>query len=277
MKIQYFGTAAYERIPALFCNCGVCKLAREKGGKNIRTQTQTIIDDKILIDFNMDNYIHAVTHKVDFSALECLLVTHGHEDHFIAEELSMRGSYFGHDLTKAEWQIIGSSDIENRFLQNKRAIGTTFKVIKPYETVKFDKYTITALPATHVVAEPLCYIISDGEKTVFYSLDTGLMKQEVYDFIKDKKFKFDLVICDCTCGLWDSRNCGGHMSLLDNDTHRSILKECGAVCENTKWVINHFSHNALFKNGKPTDAEILEEEAGKLGMEVAFDGKIDNI
>ena len=45
MKINYLGTGAAERIPGIFCNCKLCKYAREKKGREIRTQTQLIIDD----------------------------------------------------------------------------------------------------------------------------------------------------------------------------------------------------------------------------------------
>lgn len=33
MKIKYFGTAAYEGIPSLFCQCETCKRAMKLGGK----------------------------------------------------------------------------------------------------------------------------------------------------------------------------------------------------------------------------------------------------
>ena len=52
MKINYLGTGAAERIPGIFCNCKLCKYAREKKGREIRTQTQLIIDDVLLIDFH---------------------------------------------------------------------------------------------------------------------------------------------------------------------------------------------------------------------------------
>ena len=58
MKIQYLGTAAAEGIPAIFCECETCKKTRERGGKNIRTRSQALIDDKILIDLPADTYLH---------------------------------------------------------------------------------------------------------------------------------------------------------------------------------------------------------------------------
>ena len=66
MKIKFLGTAAAEGIPALFCDCRVCQNARRVGGKEIKTRSQAIVDDKILIDFpadtytNLPNYVHLV-------------------------------------------------------------------------------------------------------------------------------------------------------------------------------------------------------------------------
>jgi len=44
MEIQYLGTAAAEGFPALFCDCETCKKARNTGGKDVRTRTQSIVD-----------------------------------------------------------------------------------------------------------------------------------------------------------------------------------------------------------------------------------------
>ena len=48
MEIQYLGTAAAEGYPALFCSCDICKKARNAGGREIRTRTQSVVDNKIL-------------------------------------------------------------------------------------------------------------------------------------------------------------------------------------------------------------------------------------
>ena len=50
MKIKYLGTAAAEGVPAIFCHCEVCKYAREHKGKDIRTRSQAMIDDSILLE-----------------------------------------------------------------------------------------------------------------------------------------------------------------------------------------------------------------------------------
>ena len=56
MKLKYLGTAAAEGIPVLFCDCDVCKKSMQLGGRNIRTRSQAIIDNTLLIDFPPDTY-----------------------------------------------------------------------------------------------------------------------------------------------------------------------------------------------------------------------------
>ena len=272
MKIKILGSAAYERVPSMFCNCAACKTARENGGKSIRTQAQALIDDKLLIDFGSDNYSHFMDSGADFSAIENLLVTHTHSDHFNKGDFIMRENPYAHDLTHTPLNVYGNKSCGELLTCDKQACGITFTQVGAFETFNCGNYNVTALPASHSTEKPLVYIITDGKKTLFYSLDTALPQQDVYDFVKEKGFCFDAVICDCTMGLWDMRNCGGHMSLLDNITHRENLKAAGAITDKTIWVVTHFSHNALIKDGKGVTHEQLAEIAEKHGMLTAYDG-----
>ena len=54
MILTFLGTAAAEGFPAVFCNCDFCKEARRLKGKNIRTRSQTIINDDLLLDLPAD-------------------------------------------------------------------------------------------------------------------------------------------------------------------------------------------------------------------------------
>ena len=82
MEIQYLGTAAAEGLPALFCDCETCRRARDIGGKEVRTRTQSLVDGKILLDFPPDTYAHALRHSLRLGQIQHLLVTHSHMDHF---------------------------------------------------------------------------------------------------------------------------------------------------------------------------------------------------
>ena len=50
LKIKVLGTAAATSMPLGFCNCDVCKKARQNGGKDIRKRSSIIINDEMLID-----------------------------------------------------------------------------------------------------------------------------------------------------------------------------------------------------------------------------------
>ena len=50
MKLTYLGTAAAEGWPAAFCNCDGCRAARRLGGRNIRTRSQALVDDALLLE-----------------------------------------------------------------------------------------------------------------------------------------------------------------------------------------------------------------------------------
>ena len=78
MKIKYLGTAAAEGYPALFCECERCVAARKLGGKNVRTRTQCIIDDRLVIDWPPDAFFHSINHGIDFTYIKSLLISHIH-------------------------------------------------------------------------------------------------------------------------------------------------------------------------------------------------------
>lgn len=42
MKITYYGTAAGEAWPGVFCRCELCEKARALGGRNIRTRSRAV-------------------------------------------------------------------------------------------------------------------------------------------------------------------------------------------------------------------------------------------
>ena len=55
MKIKYLGTAAFEGIPAMFCNCEVCKNAFKLGGKNMSKGVKVILSgDTVHVDMTIN-------------------------------------------------------------------------------------------------------------------------------------------------------------------------------------------------------------------------------
>ena len=78
MRFQYLGTAAAEGWPGVFCRCAVCEEARALGGRHIRTRSQAMINDDLLLDFPGDTYMHALHYGLDLAKIQYLFVTHCH-------------------------------------------------------------------------------------------------------------------------------------------------------------------------------------------------------
>ena len=85
MKFQYLGTAAAEGIPALFCNCDICRTAARRGGKELRMRSGALVNDKLLIDLSPDLFAAKLQFDLDLSNVRNAIITHAHSDHFDRE------------------------------------------------------------------------------------------------------------------------------------------------------------------------------------------------
>ena len=180
MKIQYLGTAAAEGWPALFCTCENCERARKFGGKNIRTRSQSIIDDRLLIDFPADAYFHALNYHIDLPSIEHLLITHSHEDHFYPLDIILKSEPYAYGGTK-KIHVYGNDVVTK--MMHKAAIDSGIDencvvpvYINPFEPFSAGEYTVTALVADHMENRETCYnyIIEKNGKRLLYAHDTGV-------------------------------------------------------------------------------------------------------
>ena len=75
MKIAYLGTGAAEGIPAIFCSCPYCSGVRLRGGKEIRSRSQILIDGELSVEFPPDAFYHAAA-GARLNEIKYVLVTH---------------------------------------------------------------------------------------------------------------------------------------------------------------------------------------------------------
>jgi len=270
MKIQYLGTAAAEGWPALFCKCKACENARKLGGKNIRTRSQSIVDDKLLIDMPADTYFHALKYGIDFSGLQDVLITHSHEDHFYPLDIILKAPPYANSGTVKDIHIYGNSIIVKMLKEtmNLSGISNIADYITPIEVEPFvpfyaGEYKVTALLADHIPNEN-CYIymIEKDGKRLLYAHDTGVFPKKTWDYLTG--IPFNAVSLDCTFVL--EYNEKGHMGLPNAAESKEKMLREGCADFKTKFIINHFSHN-----GNRTH-EQLSDCAEKLGFITAHDG-----
>lgn len=278
MKIKYLGTAAAEGTPALFCYCDICQRARELGGKNIRTRSQALINDDLLIDFPADTYMHMLNHNVDLRKIKTLLITHGHDDHFYPFDLVYRCSPVyaiypnGTDdkkplelfLTKNSGKIMRPYFKHENIGKDPKAVNVNY--VKKFETFNTNGYKVTALKAMHAAElDPVIYIIQKDGKSILYAHDSGYFSKSTWSYIEKSGIVFDFVSLDCTSTLIDDAY-KYHMGFKACcDVKDRLLKNNNAN-DNTIFYVNHFSHNGL------TIYDDLVPIAKEKGFNVSYDG-----
>ena len=264
MRLTYLGTAAAEGFPAIFCNCEYCQQARRLGGKNIRTRSQALVNDDLLIDFPADTYAHFLNNGIEGDRIKHLLVTHSHSDHLYTKEFLLRHTYFAHDMRAPVLNIYASKTTCDVIGEAPRNI--EINVLSPFVPTKIGDYRVTALPAKHMFGfEPYIYLI-EGEKTLLYAHDTGYFYDEVFEYIEKQGIVLDMISLDCTNVDIPEPDEGGHMAFDNLGRVLERLKMIGAVTNSTVKYVNHFSHN-----GNPLQ-HVLEARAVEYGCLVSYDG-----
>lgn len=273
MKIKYFGTAAYDGIPALFCQCETCKRAMKIGGKNLRTRAQALINDEILMDFNADTTAHYQAYKFDWTKIKHCLITHSHSDHFYPDDLVLFAEpLYSHDVTPIDFYAGNSAyrKIKQVFSSNESDCSrATITEVKAGDLLNVGDNKVLVMRADHSVADSsVIYAIEDKiGKRILYAHDTGTFSDNVISDMK-RLGRFDIVSLDCTGTFAPDGWEHGHMSLRTNAMMKELLIKENLADSSTKFIVTHFSHNFLYGH----DHVELCAEAAKYGFIVGYDG-----
>ncbi len=283
MKITYIGTAASEGLPALFCQCPICSAARKNLGKEFRGRAGIAVNDKLLVDFPPDIYYGAVRAKVDLSAIEDIVVTHAHEDHFDPYELSTRRGpvyckrnvldtlhVYGNMCAgeRLERYVKGSA---NGYGESGGLVFTYAQSFEPIETAA--GVTVYPLPADHDKHQEcrmMLLVEKSTGKTFLYAHDTGIFPEETVEFLRNKRC--DLISLDCTNVMLGDENDRNHMGIRADVRMRKLLLENGTADEKTRFICHHFSHNGFVTDGRVYSQQEFEKIAADYGFTMSYDG-----
>lgn len=276
MKICYLGTAAAERIPGMFCNCPLCQRALALGGKDIRTQAQVLIDDRLLVDFSGDTWQHFMALGKTLWDIENVLITHSHVDHFTFESFALRTPSNAKGVKAKRLRFFTSREVIDRLWECLRTRGNKkldklsqcveFIPMEYYRPFAVDGFTVTPLPAEHAGDEQaFLFLIEKEGKTLFYCNDTGWFDSHIDDYLARQGKCIDLMSMDCTKGD-NPFTYTTHMSMEEGNAILRRFRQRGLVHEGTALWFTHFSHNC-----GQTHRE-LEQAAARFGFRVAYDG-----
>ena len=269
MKIQLLGTAAAATWPSIYSDSEYNRKIRALGGKNIRSRSQAIIDDKHVIDWPSDSFYHSIKFDIDFSQIMDIFITHSHPDHWVPEEMEyIAQGCFAYNTKHSPLSIYGDKKVISDAL--KPILGETnlFPMLPYKSVVTKDGYKWTAIHAAHKPNEvALNYIIEHQGKTVLYRVDSGPYTDEVlWNFLK--KFKFDCVITECTFNFHSEPH-------EDHETYETVLQfrdrlmSQGSMTEDTQMWLTHIHY---IKDG--LTHEEAEEICKKDNIHLGYDGVV---
>lgn len=273
MRFQFLGTAAAEAIPARFCECPVCRLAREKKGKEIRRRASYWIDDDILVDFGPDSFFQQIAFGIDDLKIRRIIITHPHIDHLLPDELYWRlgPSY---SQVSQEIAVYGGHRVFGALfgLANKNAGPVSAAdlhirpvALQPGKVVVEDDFELLPMAADHMPGgTAMLYSLKRGGRKVLILNDTGWPPEETWQLLAGQAA--DMAAVDSTCGLAYPDARSGHMGCNTVKKLVAELRKIGAVKPEARIFATHFSHN-----GGANHDDLVRFFAPD-GIEVACDG-----
>ena len=247
MKLKYLGTGAAEGVPSMFCQCANCKKSRELGGRNLRTRSQALVNDELMIDFNADAYWHFVQYNIDCEKICGYIITHSHPDHLYPAEVEIAKPSLSNSHRRADFYAAksGYDMLMTQVPSTKgQATATLVEAGKPFDIVGEHKYHITPMTANHNEAStPVIYAIECEGKRMLYAHDTGYFPDDTWATLAALG-RFDLVTMDCThCNKQNIDITSRHLSLNNALIVMDRMRKQGNIDDKTILIVNHFSHN----------------------------------
>ena len=205
-------------------------LERPADYKEFRRLSSAVIDDTLLIDPGPQ--VLEALDTYGKNNIQYIINTHSHSDHY--------------------------NEKVKTALCNR---GATFVKLQPGEQATLGKYSVTAYKANHgTCTDAVHFMITDGEKTLFYGLDSAWLLYEEFQAIRI--CKPDLAVFDATVG-----DCPGDYRIFEHNNLNMVLEMkktldpyMGKVC---------ISHMAMTLH---TDHETLAANMAKHGIIAACDG-----
>lgn len=261
MKLTFLGTAGPDQIPSPFCDCRTCTYARNNRGRDLRKRCSYVINDDLLVDMGADLYVACAMYDISLMNTQYILVTHGHHDHFYAENIKLRKLGFHNYDVLPELEFVAPPSVMTLLdvgSVKDKEIGLKRKPVQPFDTFSLGSYSVTALKATHMpqAGDAVNYLIDDGEKKILIASDTAIYEYDVWTYLQDAQL--DLLIIECAVGVNVDFKAGQtrHLSINGVETMVQKMKQINAITQTTKIYVTHFTHkhclphdemNAIFK------------------------------
>lgn len=279
MQILFLGTSASEGYPNAFCHCENCEAARGAGGPSLRKRCSVLINDDLLIDLGPDLMAAAQQHGVSLAYIHYCLQTHEHEDHLDPSHFGSRSQFCGvfGTPTLHFYASQGALDKAARHLgrqmppdgllnpQVAEQLNLRAYPVMPGAQFEVGPYAVLSVPATHAPElTALLYVISHGDRTLFYCTDTGDLSEGAWQLLAQYGRRFNVVVMDHTFGL--QKRSGGHMNGEQFVEQIDRMRAENLLATDARIYATHIGHHS-----NPPHPELVDF-AERAGYAVAYDG-----
>ena len=274
MRFRLLGSSAGKTVPRPFCRCRVCRLAKEHGGRNLRTRTgmQIFLDGetgpeaRYHVDLPPDTGHHMVRDRFCLERLGHLLVTHPDEDHFDPIYFRNRKIILSDRADLVPLTIYGNAAVGAVLREQKLDLARlrlSFVEVRPFAGFNAGELEVMPLTARHTEGA-LNYVIAQDGKAVLLAWDTGWWPDETWTAIAP--LRLDAVFMECTVLGPTETQMGGHLDFTLMRKMRARMAELGCVRETTPFITVHIGDNGGLTH---EEAEAL---ARPEGITVGYDG-----
>lgn len=267
-RLLLLGSAAAEGVPALFCDCRVCREAAAKGGADVRCRTSYNFGGEVQIDFGPDSLQAWQAHRDVLRRMRHILVTHAHEDHLHPTDLVYK--YPGFACVPAlGWTLAihGTASTRRRmanemwlgretFEEKLRNCGLAFHEFRPFDVFELPDCgaVVRTFAADHAPElDPCVLLVTLRGRTALVCNDTGWLPDASWDALARLRGEvaIDVAVLDDT-GMLKGTAEGpagaeawtrGHMSAPTILRAYDRLDSLGLLAPGCVRAVNHFSHN----------------------------------
>ncbi len=240
---------------------------REHAGRNVRRYSSLFVSPGVVIDYALTGREGLEAAGIAPSAIECVLITHSHGDHFQPAAIV--------DLARekaAALTVVGNSAVVTRMQEHLEGLSTaerpamTLRTVKPFEEFDVGRWRAKALAANHMPnEEALLYVLRNADKSLLYATDTGWFPVGTFAALRGEKL--DLAIVEATFGEEVRPNLlTGHMNLPFVRLVKQFLIDGKGLKPKGRFAVTHLSLRFC---------EPYDQLAPKLAEEdilVAYDG-----
>ncbi len=258
--MRFLGTGAAEMLPDPFCDCPLCRDAREHP-EHVRLRSHFLLDEETLIDFGPDLGASCARDRISLMGLRQVFVTHTHQDHFCFANAGLlkmsRTRQEPLDIYLSEGALRGLKAVYAPDEQLNAGMGKAaehvhdyirFHSVRPGEPFRAGDYTVTAVDTTHRVSDwetALNYLlVHDSGKKLLYASDTGYYPEESLATLEGARI--DVLVMEATFGSNREANTTSHLNAWAFRDMLRIFLERGIIRPDTRVYATHINHKHTF-------------------------------